>query len=110
MILCSDLIVYQIRIFNVFMSRKKVTKIKQNSTVIFKDVDGIVYIMDPEKVVIRTLNQTASFIWRVLKKPLTINQVASLLCEKFDVGKKEAVQDVKSFIKKYLDEGYLEGV
>lgn len=92
------------------MPEKKENKIKQNSTVIFKDVDGVIYIMDPEKVVIRTLNQTASFIWRVLKKPLTINQVASLLCEKYDVGMKEAVQDVESFIKKYLDIGYLERV
>jgi len=83
---------------------KSNTKIKRNKDVIFKEVDGVVYILDSQESIVRTLNETASFIWRSLKKPRSTKELAQLLSEKFKVEEKKVNTDLKKFISRYLKE------
>jgi hypothetical protein len=79
-------------------------KIIINKQLITKDVEGIVYILDPRNGTIHTLNETASFIWRCLKTSQTLNQLTEKLVEHFQIDNNHARTDLKEFIEKYLEQ------
>lgn len=83
------------------------TKIKRNKNIIFKYVEDTVYILDPYNTVIRTLNETASFLWNSLEKPKSINELTKLVCKEFAVSQQQAENDIKEFISNYIEEGLL---
>lgn len=89
------------------MKLKPAAKIKRNKSVIFKEVDETVYILDPRNSTVHTLNETASFIWRCLKKPCTLKRLVSLMIKEFDVEAKKAAVDLEDFILQYLKEQFL---
>lgn len=92
------------------MKKKKLkadTKIKRSKEVIFKEVEGVVYILDPQKSIVRTLNRTASFIWQSLEKPQSIKQLAQLLSKEFSVKEKKAKEDLEEFALQYLKDKLL---
>lgn len=83
------------------------TKIQRSKDIIFKEMDGIVYILNHQNATIHTLNESASYIWRQVKIPLTVKKLTSLLCQQFDVDKKKATKDISGFASKYLKQGFL---
>ena len=89
------------------MKLKPTTRVKRSRRVIFKEVDGVVYILDPRNSTIYTLNETASFIWQSLKTPRSIKELISLLTKSFKVGKVKAKTDLEDFISQYLEEELL---
>lgn len=89
------------------MKLKPTTKIRKSKKIISKEVDGVVYILDPRNSTVHTLNETASFIWWCLKVPRSLKQLISLMVEEFKVGEKKAAQDIEDFILHYLKEELL---
>lgn len=83
------------------------TKIKIGKRVVFREVEGLVYILDPRNATIHTLNQTASFIWLRLKAGQTIGELTQAVMENFKVEEKKAKADIKDFVSEYLEEGFL---
>jgi hypothetical protein len=54
------------------------------------------------------LNSTATFMWSLLERPCTVQEVASALCDHFDsVNLAEAVQDVERTAKQLLSLSFL---
>ena len=49
-----------------------------------------------------TLNPTASFLWDALAQPQSVNSLAELLAEEFDVTQENAQNDVKQFLNMLL--------
>lgn len=86
------------------MKPKPKTRIKRSKRVIFKEVEGIVYILDPRSSTIHTLNETASFIWQHLNTPCSVKELTTLMTENFDVEEKKAAVDIKDFTLRYLKE------
>jgi hypothetical protein len=89
------------------MKITKKTKVKRNNKVIFKEIDETIYILDSKNTTIHTLNETASFIWKQLKRPLEIKELTDLLCKNYKVEKKRAVKDISEFIKKYIKQEFI---
>ena len=50
-------------------------------------------------------NETASFIWDLLKKPISDKQISKKLCEMYHVTKNQADKDAHEFVMKYTKEG-----
>lgn len=83
---------------------KPSTKIKRNKEIIFKEVEGVVYIFDPRNSTVHTLNETASFIWQSLKISRSIKELSVLMSKYFEVNKEETAKDIESFVLQYLKE------
>ena len=49
-----------------------------------------------------TLNPTASFLWDALAQPQSVNSLADLLAEEFDVTRENAQNDVAQFLDMLL--------
>lgn len=84
--------------------------IQRNPKTTYKLVDSVVYILDPRTSTIHTLNDTSSFIWNHIKKPVKIGDLVALITEEYDVPYKTAQKDADVFIKKYIAAGYIKRV
>jgi len=83
------------------------TKIHQTKTVISHDFDGHVYLLDPNKNVVRILNDSASVIWKSAKRMRTIAEVSKIIQKQYNVFAEMAKKDTLEFVKKYISLGYL---
>ena len=80
----------------------------QRVTKIFaKKMNGKWYILEPNKKIIRELNEVGSFIWQQLVKPRDINEVVNAICKEYRVDAKTAETDVRKFISEYVKDGYI---
>lgn len=84
------------------------TRVVRNPNIITHKFDGRIYLLDPQRNVIRELNEVAGFIWRNAGKSITADKLITKIVSRFDVHPKIAVEDVVKFVKKYLKAGLLE--
>jgi len=83
-------------------------KIKRNKDIYFKIVSGHVVLLEKNKKFIRELNKSATFLWKQLNKPKTLEKLTESLRKKYKITKSQAVKDVKEWVKNYLKKGFLE--
>ena len=54
------------------------------------------------------LNETSAFMWRILEKGATVEEILSKMQEEYDVDASVLERDVKSFTQKLKEAGLLE--
>lgn len=64
--------------------------------------------MDPDKNVVRILNDSASMIWKSAKRMRTIDEVSKIIQKQYNVSAEMAKKDTLEFVKKYISMGYLQ--
>lgn len=70
-------------------------------------VDPSQGMVDLSKV--HTLNETAAWLWEQLAgKEVNVDQVATLLCERYDVSQEKAEVDAEALIQEFEKAGLLE--
>lgn len=67
-----------------------------------REVDREVLLLDTESNLIHKLNQTASFIWRLLDQGRSADEIAGMLAKEFEVEEHVAARDVSSTLEKLL--------
>lgn len=72
--------------------------------VIWKDVDGIIYILQPEKEEIYELNETGTLIWRLISKGKSLAQVKSEILSSYEVSPGRTSKDIQEFVNRYVKE------
>lgn len=55
-----------------------------------------------------TLNDTGVFLWNLLQKDTTKEEMLEAVLEEYDVSSDIALQDIESFLQKLKDTGILE--
>ena len=56
------------------------------------------------------LNETAAFLWELLKEERTEEELAVLLCDEYEISEDGALESVRRFCKSLQEEGVLEDV
>lgn len=64
----------------------------------FQVFDGETYIVDPENSSMHKLNEVGSFIWSKLRDRVSLDDLADMVCEEYEVEKDQAEKDVRSFL------------
>ena len=54
------------------------------------------------------LNETAAFIWELLKEDRTEEELAALLYEEYEISEEHALETIKKFIEQLRNERVLE--
>lgn len=80
---------------------------KINPNIIWKDADDTIYILQPEREEIHALNETGSFIWRLISKGYFLAQVEEKLLSHFTVTPNRASIDIQEFVDQYVKEKFL---
>lgn len=86
-----------------FNPKYKLQDVAGEKMVVVHNADG----MDLSKVIV--LNSTAEVLWKTLEgKEFTLDKVAGLLMEKYDLKKEKALSDAKSWIDSLHKAGLIE--
>lgn len=93
-----------------YMTSFSKTRIIQNSQIISHEFEGKVYLLDPQRNVVRALNDTAGFIWQNTGKNIKVEELTKVVMERFNAPANSVGEDVMKFVKKYLKLGLLEVV
>jgi len=83
------------------------TKIKKNSRLITKKIGREVVILDPIAGEVKIFNETAGFIWSLLKKETTPKEIVQEVFRVFAVSQKTAQKDVLFWLRKCLQKGLI---
>jgi hypothetical protein len=67
-------------------------------------------ILEPNKEHVRELDEVASLIWEMAKKPITTEEIARKISSVYNQSLETVQNDVDEFVKKYLKEGFLNQV
>ena len=67
-------------------------------------------ILEPNKEHVRELDEVASLIWEMAKKPITTEEIARKISSFYNQSLETVQNDVDEFVKKYLKEGFLNQV
>ena len=89
------------------MKKSAERKFSINKKIIFKEADGLIYILDANEGKLRSLNETASFIWTNMKKPVSRKEILAKLLQEFDIDLETAKKDLNSFLEKYSSKGLI---
>ncbi len=85
-------------------------KYKGREDVVFTDLDdGSAVLLHLESKYYYSLNETGSFLWKLMEKAEGISEEEMIkeLCENFDVKEGKAKQDVDEFIHNLSEEGLI---
>lgn len=83
-------------------------KFQKKQNLAFRIIDGEAFIVDAEKQMLHNLNETGTRIWQLLEKGKTFDEIAEIICNEFEVSKKESEQDVKDFLKELKEKKLIE--
>ena len=70
---------------------------KQTERLPWRQIEGRSVIINPKAGQVHELDAVASFLWTVTDGVKTMDEVAELMIEEFDVDKNIAVQDTQEF-------------
>ena len=74
--------------------------IRRDESVLVREIDGEILMLDTLSNQIHQLNRTASFIWRTYDAGATPDVIASALVSEFAVDKETAIKDVEETLCK----------
>lgn len=84
-----------------------IMKYIRNNKLYTKRIKNKWYILEPNKKVMRELNEVGSTIWGALIKPCIIEDLVKQVCEKYSVEVAIAEKDIKKFVSEYVKDGYI---
>jgi len=68
------------------------TQFQRNSSILQRDVDGEVFLIDDERGKIHVLDPFASGIWRLLEKPVSVNEIVAVFLAAFPDRKPKEIR------------------
>lgn len=82
----------------------------RNPSIITKKNGNTWILLESNKKHIRELNETAGFIWSLLKKPTTPQAIVKKVCQEYDAPRKEIEADVEKFVHEYKRLGFIQQI
>jgi hypothetical protein len=90
-------------------SAKRTMRIARSQGLVLRVVDDHGFLLDAAECHIHHLNPTALAVWRILREPQTMRDIASVLKLAFpDVPAAEIERDVKMLVRGLLNENLAE--
>lgn len=74
-------------------------------TTAWRIIEGEAVILSMETKVLRGLNPVGSRIWELIDGRRSVEEIAQLIIQEFDVQPEEAAKDVRSFVDELLGRG-----
>lgn len=73
----------------------------------WREVDGLVFAVEPRTSTVHKLNSTAGEIWRYLSKPATLEQVSGRIRAEFDDCPPSVEEELENHIAEMLEKNLL---
>jgi Coenzyme PQQ synthesis protein D (PqqD) len=69
--------------------------LKRNETVLWRELDGEAVLLDPAEGCTYNLNRVGTLIWKLIDGDHTASDIASAICQEFEVEHEQALQDME---------------
>jgi len=83
----------------------KHTVVVRSKEVIFAEIDGEIALMNTNIGTYIGLDAVASYIWKLIERPVTVSDLCATLRSQFDVTSVQCEEDVLSFVRKLSKHG-----
>jgi hypothetical protein len=74
-------------------------------TTAWRIIEGEAVILSMETKALRGLNPVGSRVWELIDGQRSVEEIAGLVVQEFDVAPPEAAGDVHAFVQELLDKG-----
>ncbi len=81
--------------------------ISQNEKVAYRVIDGSAVLVSPEDSFLYRLNPVATRIWELADGRITIEAVAGILFEEFEVDRATALRDTERMTREFSEKGLM---
>jgi hypothetical protein len=85
-------------------------KYTRNNNIYTKKINNRWYILEKNKKTMRELNEVAGFVWELLVKACSFENLVNKVCKEYEVTPEVAEKDIQKFISEYVQEGYISTV
>lgn len=85
-------------------------KYHQNPVIAWRVIDSEAVLVDPGTGQIRVLNRTGTVVWSFCEEARTLEEISKRLTGEFEVTKKEALDDARSFLDECLSKDLIHHV
>lgn len=86
----------------------KMKKFSKTANVACRIIEGQAFIVNTQTSTLHELDETGTFIWKLIEKGKNIDEVAEALSESFDVTRQNAGKDAEEFISELKKKGILQ--
>jgi hypothetical protein len=76
-----------------------------SNKVVWREIDGEIFIIDAENQKISELNETASAVFLLISKNKDINQIRDAILSEYDVSATTAQNDINEILEKLKEIG-----
>jgi hypothetical protein len=83
--------------------------LQRNGAVLWRELEGEAVLLDPAEGCTYNLNRVGTLIWKLLDGNHTTNDIASVICQEFEVEHEQALQDVEKMLTELLNNNLLLG-
>jgi hypothetical protein len=84
--------------------------VQRNSSILWRELDGEAVLLSPSAGSSYNLNQVGTFIWKMLDGKHSSHDIATAVCQAYDVEYEQACQDVESLLADLHDNNLLIGL
>jgi len=82
-------------------------KVLKNPEIYSKKITNRWVILESNKEYTQELNEVGGYIWEILTKALSEEEIVNRICQHYRVDRTTATKDVNTFIKQFLQKGFL---
>ena len=83
--------------------------LQRNEAVLWRELEGEAVLLAPAEGCTYNLNRVGTVIWKSLDGNHTADDIASVICQEFEVEHEQALQDVENILTELLNNNLLLG-
>lgn len=72
--------------------------LQRNNAVLWRELDGEAVLLNPAAGCSYNLNQVGTLIWKLLDGKHPLYDIATIICEKYEVEREQALQDIEQLL------------
>jgi hypothetical protein len=76
-----------------------ISEVSRSSEAVFHETEGKLFVLAPQDDELIELNETSSFVWKLLDTPKKFSQIIQSLVSSFEVDQLTAEKDVKKLLQ-----------
>lgn len=82
-------------------------RLTRADNLVWREIDDEIVVIKDDGLVVHVLNKTAARIWEMCNGEVGPDEIADILCERFDVEVERARTDVRNTVKNLREKGLL---
>ena len=90
------------------MTATNATVVKRSPEAVFRVVDGEAVIVEPGRGLVNVVNEVGTRVWEWMDGVRSVDDIARLVCDEFEVTPEEATRDILEFVNELIDNKLVE--